>query len=388
MEESFRTLYAEKKDRFFFVIIMFVFFILLSGCENKDQASPVSFSKHELNMVKENIPLSFLGEEAWKVPIQLKEGDFYGASGWIDDHTFLYITELEDHSNIYSYDLRNGENVLLYESKFPIVSLKISPSRKHILIHSSTSSNSASIAIINRTGEEIISKEITSAELVLEWNPFDESTILISTFTEDWEFSALALNMESKSLTEITIPQPFSYWIEKNKLLYLDWDENNPSFLAPLKVFDTVSGENKMILPDIYQVDSFGNRFMTISVEDKEQQKATYRFYDGAFEENGSFEIPHLTRFSDWLIPFYDYNEKQNLFITFVPEYYSEIDLYNEGFTLAVYDLATREMKNIFKDMNNEPINCSPNGVLCLYGHYYEKIINLKTKEVLSIIEE
>lgn len=367
---------------------IFAVVIFLSGCEKDYMAAPLSFSKHETEMEKERIPLSFHGKEAIKIPIEIKQGNFYGASGWIDDHTILYITELNDLSHIYAYNLISGENVLLYESKFPIVTLKISPSRDFILIHSSPSTNRASLIIIDQTGQEIISKEITSSELVLEWNPFDENTVLISAFTEDWEFSTYELNIEKNSLSEIFIPQPFAYWIGKNKLLYLEWDENSPSLLAPLTVFDSENGKIELILPNIYHVDSFRNRFMTIAVEEPDQQKAIYRFYENTFEEISSFRIPHLSRFSDWLIPYYDYNMKNNQFITFIPEYYSDVDLYHDGFRLALYDLESKDMEYIFDGLDNEPISCSPNGVLCLYGHYYEKILNLNTQEVFALIEE
>lgn len=366
-----------------FLLLTFIFLLAVSGCEKEHTAKVLPQAKHDGPLFKESIQSSLV-----QVPIQLKSENFYEISGWLDDYTIVYITESSESSNVYSYDLRTGKSQLLYENQTSIVSLEISPSGDYILIHSSPATNHGQIIILDNQGKVINVNEIPSAEIAYEWNPFDENTVLISAFSEDWEFSTYQLKIVENALLEISIPQPFAYWIEKGKLLYLDWDESTPSFFAPLIEFSLDNKEHHIFVRDVYQVDTFGGVLMTISVEEADQENATYTFYTQTYEKVTSFSIPHLSRFSDWLIPYYDFNRKKDLFITFQPEYSSEEDLYGDGFTLMAYDLKSKEKETILENMENEPIRCSPNGSLCLVGHYFEKLLDLSTKEIVSLIED
>ena len=44
------------------------------------------------------------------------------------------------------------------------------------------------------------------------------------------------------------------------------------------------------------------------------------------------------------------------------------------------------EKKTIMEGLENEPLSCSPSGDVCLYGYYFEKIIDLESKIVTKII--
>jgi hypothetical protein len=47
--------------------------------------------------------------------------------------------------------------------------------------------------------------------------------------------------------------------------------------------------------------------------------------------------------------------------------------------------LNRNEKKSIMEGLENEPLSCSPDGDLCLYGYYFEKLIDLDRKIVLKL---
>ncbi len=397
--EDYRMISLDKKDRGGYVGVIFQWkyrkcmcflglimgLFMLAACEKNLLAEPIPYLTQERELQKK-LPSGDSNVEEFVLPIQVNNGDFYTVSGWLDDHTLLYISELSHGSNVYAYDLTVGSSKLLYESNHPIISLEISPSKEYFLVHSSPASNKANIAFVNNQGEELFSKEIVSAEIEFRWNQFNKDSVLVTSFKEDWTFNTFLVNISDGSLTQVEIPQPFAYWIDESSLVYLDWDEDAPSLFASLELFNIREGSRKKILPNLFQVDSFGEHFLTISVQEENQEKATYTFYSDSLEEIYSFTIPHLSRFSDWLIPYYDYLPNKDTFITFQPLYYTEADIYEDGFQLALHNVKSNEEFVLLEGMQNEPISCSPNGELCLYGYYFEKLLNLETKEIIPIV--
>ena len=79
-------------------------------------------------------------------------------------------------------------------------------------------------------------------------------------------------------------------------------------------------------------------RILTVKIDEDSGSEATYHFYDQELNPTGSFKTPVLTRFSDWLIPYYDYNEKKKTFIAFQPLQNGEVNTYNQGFRLVKYE--------------------------------------------------
>jgi hypothetical protein len=367
----------------FLVSIFLIFFSLLSACTNQQDAKPVPSKDNQ----KPNVSPTPTSED-WKLPITIPEGELYKIGGWISDNQVVYITNLEQSSNIYLYDLLKGESDLLYKSEEPIVTVQISPEQKYILIQSSPSTYEGTITIIDPSGTEIIRQSFESFELAFEWNPYNESELLVSSFNEDWSYQMHLLDIKDNIKTEINLPYPFNKWIGQEEVAFLNWDENTPSFFAPLLKKKLGSEEEKEVFPSVFHFTTFRNLLMAITVNEQDTSQATYSFYNKGFESVFSFSVPHLEMFSGWLVPFYDYNEKKGQFITLKPLKTTEVDSYFDRFELISYDLEKGSTKVILDGMNNEPVSFSPSGEQILYGTRFEKIINLKTKKVYKLIKE
>ncbi|MBT2726541.1 hypothetical protein J7E63_06290 [Bacillus sp. ISL-75] len=336
---------------------------------------------------KPKSPATALGNE-WKLPISIPDGEFYKFVGWLSGTQVLYITNLEQTSSVYQYNLLTGKSELIYKSEYPIVNVQISPSKKRMLIHTSPSSYEGVVTIIDIKGKEQLKKSFASYELAFEWNPYKESEILITKFNEDWSFQVLLLDLNKSNTTELTLPQPFIKWKGENEVAFINWDENNPSLFAPLIDRSLENGMEKTLFSSAIDFSEFRNLLVTVSVNEQDQSMANYSFFDKEMKKLFTFSIPQLTNYSDWLVPFYDYNEQKGQFFTFSPVTSGEADSYTEGFQLLAYNPKNGSSSIIMDGLENEPILLSPTGDALLYGNQFEKIIDIKAKKIYELIKE
>lgn len=367
----------------FQILILLVFASFFSACSHQQDAKPRPSEDND----KQNVPPS-QPEGTWKLPIEVPEGEFYKAAGWYSDHQLLYITNLEQSSSVYLYNLLTGSSELFYKSEVPIVTLQASPSKKNILIQSSPSTYEGQVTILSPEGSEIFKQSIPSYELAFEWNPFNESQILISSFNEDWTYQMLLLDIEQRKTTELALPQPFIKWIGNEEVAYLKWNEDSPSLFAPLMMNNLSNEAEEELFTDVLQFAAYNDILMTVAVKDDEQLQATYTFYDKDKKVLNSFSIPHLTMFSGWLVPYNDLYVSKGEFFTLKPVKSAEADAYREGFELVSYDIDSGDSNVILQDLKNEPILLSPSGEAALYGNRFEKLIVLKTKELRELVEK
>lgn len=337
-------------------------------------------------MEKEAIPPSFHEQEIM-LPIQTESGQFNSVSGWLNNEEIVYITNVGLGSHVYTYNIFTGKDQLIFESESPVASVIASPSGKRLLVHTAPTSFEGIITIIDQNGKEIMSERMEAFDFAFEWNPYDEDQLLLSSFTESWDFSSYQMNLKDKKLIPMQLKEPFAGWKSKDELVYLDWGQEEALLFAPLKQRSIFSEQDKTILDKIYYMKAIKSLIMTITVPSDKINESAYTFLSSDLNKLADLNIPHLTRFSDWLIPYFDFDERDH-FYTFAPLYSSEADTYAEGFQLLSLNIKDGEKTVVFENLENEPLSCSPNGSHCLYGFYFEKLINMDSKEIMPIIKE
>ena len=372
------------RKAFFLWPLLLLLLLVFVGCEKETSTisqPPVNQNKK----VEINSQILTARDLKENLPIPIEEGEFEKVYGWIDGRTIVYSTNIQNYSNVYAYNLAEGKNRLIKKVESSISSLHISPSGEYLLIRSPVSPTEMMISVIRKSGEELYSEKIEASDVAIEWNLYNEQRVLISTFTEDWQSQSFDLSIADKKRTEIEVSNPFSYWYGENGLIYLNWNQNDLSLFANVFTKDLSSQVEKEVLSSIFQMDTFKRSIMTIKIDQDPLSEASYHFYDQELKSIGSFKTPALTRFSDWLIPYYDYNENKNTFISFRPIGNGEVSTYNQGFQLFKYELNRNEKKSIMEGLENEPLSCSPEGDVCLYGYYFEKLIDLDRKIVIKL---
>lgn len=371
------------KSRAFFLWLLLVPALLMIGCEKKEQPQ-INQNKGAASV---DTFISLVDIEQ-NVPIPMEEGEFEKVHGWLSEQTIVYSTNRQNGSNLYAYDLIEGTNELFAKMNTIIDSIYISHAGNYLLVRSFDPISNCFITVMNKKGEIIFSEDIDAFDVTIQWNPYNEERILISTFTDDWQDRTFELSISDQSMSEIELSNPFAYWVNENKLVFIDRDREESSLWADAVTKDLTSGAEKGILPDVFQVNTFKNILMTITGGQDAASDVVYHFYENNLHSADHLVMPSLSLSSDWLVPYYDFIERENLFISFEPLYNDEINEYNTGFQLFTYEVGSKDNNKqlIMNSLENEPISCSPEGNLCLYGYYLEKLIDLGNKTITQLV--
>jgi dipeptidyl aminopeptidase/acylaminoacyl peptidase len=376
--------HKEIRKRSLFQLLILTLLIsssLLSACSIQQNAKP----KDSEDNKKQNNKPSHTGD--WKLPINIPEGEFYKVGGWVNDYQLLYITNVEQTSTIYLYDLLTGKSKKIYKSEVPIVTIQVSPQKKYILVHSSPSTYQGKVTIISSEGSELFEHSFASYELSFEWNPSNDSEVLVSAFNNDWTYQMELIDIGKRTTTELSLSQPFIKWLSDEEMAYLQWDDNQPALTAPLMVQNLKTNKVETLFSEVLQFTANRESIMTITVANQDQGKSIYSFFDQKLKSLFSFSVPNLTIFSGWLVPFFDLNETGR-FITLEPVNSTEADSYSDGFQLVVYDIPKGSNQKIMNGMKNEPVLLAPSGNATLYGNKFEKIIDLTSKKIYNLVKE
>ncbi|MBM4762286.1 hypothetical protein [Bacillus sp. B15-48] len=365
----------------FVIFILLIAIIILSGCIKEKTSHPQPSLNHDFQYDKETPGAKEI------FPITNMQGVFSEVSGWIDNERILYVMNRSEGSFIHMYHLSTGESELLYESEYPIVNTMISPTKDQVLIHSSPSSYVGEIKIISIDGVLLYETRVDSFELEFSWNQENENEILVTAFYEDWTFSSFILNSKEQNIIEIELSQPFILWPVEDDILYLNWDTSDLTLHAALVKESITYGEKQEIVSSAHFIDSSRDFIIAVQTNIREPENAMYTIFNKEFEQVSLFKVNQLSQFSGWLVPYFDLIDSKQIILQFRPQSSGDADLYMNGFRLIEFSLMDGQEEVVFSDLENAPISCSPNGGLCLYGYQFEKLIDVKQKNIIDLIE-
>ncbi|KAB7670026.1 hypothetical protein [Bacillus sp. B1-b2] len=352
------------------IILLFTFFtLILSSCDMRQGNTTTSDKEaKDKKTVKTILP-----------PISPQDGEFVQVYGWINKNIICYSAKTDTDYTVYTYNLHTGKHTSIYKSEYTLANVSIND--HYLLIYNLLSDTEGEIHIIDSKGNKLFSKAITSYETSFAWNPYNENEVLITTFSKEWESKVYKLDINKSTIDEFSKSTPFPKWIATKEVMYLDWDQANPSLYAPLKIYNVESKlEREVQLNSVYFVDQSKDQLFTISSESEYANEAIYRFYDTNLEEKISVSLPRLSKFSNWTVPNYTFYDNQ--LITFVPKTAGDAETYQDGYDLISINMLDGERKELIADIEDQPLQISSDGNYCLYGYYLENLINLNTGEI------
>jgi hypothetical protein len=367
--------------RYRLTLIVFITAILLTGCtQQSHQPHDVSDLEEirKLENEEKYSSVDFLEEQNVN---PISDHDFFSAEGWLDEQNILYLSENAEKSTVYKYNLFTGEKEKLYESNSSIVQLEISPKRNLILVHASPSSYEAEVIIIDQSGNEQTKRTFPSSEVTYSWSPNGDRVFLTS-FDEDWSYQTFILNLKDFSLEKNPVDIPFIQWLSEEEITYLMWDEGEPQLTAPLYRKSLIDHKEVMVGEQMINHANLGDYSFAVQVKDEEESIGSYSFYLEKYDKLiYSFDVQLLPLYSEWLIPHFDYSDRNKLFYTFVP------GAEENKFNLTAIDPKAKKASVILENADNSDIMISPSGEFALYGSYLENVIDLKEAEIKSIVE-
>jgi len=364
------------------LIVICAFLIPLVACQ-KTSTSENQISYHS-GRVDAQIGQKDLSSNKTDVKsIKVDEYTFRSIIGWLSNDELLLNEFLNGKSVLSSYNIFTGKKKELLSEENQIITAELSPSKEYLLLHTSPTNYEAQLTIYSiKTFEKIYETMLESFEISYDWNQFDESKLIVTSFYEDWSFKNFILNLEEQSMNSINLPNPFAIWINENDLAFLDWDTDSPDITAPLKVYK--NGKIEMEIPgqEFYHIFSLDEKFGLIGISEHDQNKSEYLILDRDFNEIGSFQIPHLTSFSGWEVALSDFVSSKDELFLIEPQFSSSTTDYLGDFSLVKKDLKNGEEEVIISKINNAPITCSPDGAFCLSGFQNENIITIKNQTI------
>lgn len=369
-------------------LVVVVIFLLLYGCSTPDRvveyASPI---QRTLEKKSADVKSFFMNGQVKPISISEKQ-KFYAINEWYDQNTLLYSTSDNGVSSLYLHNINTGQHNLFYQGDEFIVKMEANTAYSLFALQTFDKSGISHLRILNKMGKEIFSISDKMEDLQFIWNPYQADELIVTEFLPYLEFQLFHINVTNKEINKIQIDNPYVQWTNKDQIGYLDWNQNEPSFKAPLILFNINTSKAKKWLDDSIMFLSFEDLLVTISVDPKNIEKSLYTFYEAASGEKlKEVVVPVLNTFSEsWWIPNHDYDSKGKLFYYLAPYRSGNLTEYKEGFKLSVLSLVEDKEEVIKVIPNNVPIRLSPDGAWLLFGQQLEQILDVSNNKVYNLV--
>ena len=366
------------KCTYYIVLLLISTFLLLTACEPakdlQDHANKNPDVKGQISIEK----------------LTLKEKDaseMEAIYGWLSSDTILYSKQLknEDLPQLLTWNLKSNEHRVFYNPTAPISAVSISPSKSYVLVSTALDEEKVQNNILNENGDPVYSVSLPAFDITYEWNVYKEGVLFMSNFYEDWTYNSYIVNAKQQTTKMIDHPEPFAQWDSSQGMMFLDWKKGESTLSAPLVRKELNEEKMDSIMLDVVHFKKMKQTLMTIQMNTEKLNRATYAFFNEKYEPINTFSVPFLNSNSDWKIPAYDFNEIKGDFFTFVPEKSINAAQYDGNYSLIKFNWKTNKQVKILDKVKNEPLSCSPDGNLCLYGYRLDKMIDIKGHKMVRI---
>ena len=157
--------------------------------------------------------------EAYEV-LTIDPDDIRFVAGWLDDRRIAYVDH-EESDRLRSFDIETGDMRTLYDDPSTISEVRIHAGGDRILVKTGDDRTEAVIHLLDYDG--MIQNEIfvESSELEIDWDDNDASQLLITAFTEDWQYDVMHYDANDDTLQAVEVPDPFVRWLGTGELVYM-----------------------------------------------------------------------------------------------------------------------------------------------------------------------
>jgi len=315
----------------------------------------------------------------------LEEEGFVENVGWLTDSEILTVATKDETTRLSKYNIYTGSQKTIFETGSSYVTSSISPDKKSIYVQTSPGSYLATVTYIDPDGRSIFEQDIPSYDISFAWNEFSPGEMLLTSFAEDWSFEVSLVDINNKNVSTLDMDQPFVQWKSDDAVIFQDWPTEDIALNAPLMEESLLDGKRTMIAEKLIHFNQFSDSLMTIKGTD-EKGIFEYRFLSPEGDEQSTFTQSLLSRYSDWLVPYYDMIEGKGRFLTFTANGKGAADTDTDGFSLKEWDIFSGKEKVLFTDLPLEPLTCAPKGNACLYGNQLEKVISLVNRNIIHLL--
>ncbi|MER2261800.1 MAG: hypothetical protein ABS934_07270 [Psychrobacillus sp.] len=306
--------------------------------------------------------------------VHLERSKFHSVIGWLSDEEILIVLVDKGEWILKSYSVTKEEWKEIYRTSTPVIQGMIHPSKEMIILHTSNNSSSAEVQLIHKNGVVEQSLYFESAELYMDWHPTDPNLIVFTAFYEDWSYNSMVYDGHTQELKAIDVENPFVKWLDHENLMVFNWSETSldGSNLKHYSIADHSTTDTNW--SNIIDVQNLGDSLVYIQI-DEENMQFKYHLVNKSNGESVDWVSPAVSNYSEWVIPTISIISP-NSFIAFQAKEKGNKDEANQKSIIGKYSIEGEEQYGEIKEL---PIDCSPNGKVCLGGYEKEQWINLNT---------
>ena len=305
--------------------------------------------------------------------ISLKSSSTPSIIGWLTNDEIAFVTHDNGEWSVQSYTISTDSWREVYRTVQPIIQAFIHPNKKEILLHTSINSTTAEVQIIHIDGYLIQSLTFESDELYMDWHPTNPDLIAFSAFYEDWTYDTFVYDGSTQALETIEVPNPFVKWYNENQLMVLEAQESSldGNDLLLYDLSDQTLQDTG--ISHLVDVQNLGESMLYISINEAQKQYE-YGLQKNDTNESVEWTSPAVSNYSEWVIPSYSALDSTNLVLK-KAQASGNVDEIDSQENLV---LITFEGESELGSTETGPIDCSPDGEVCLGGYEKEKWIQLK----------
>lgn len=369
------------------LLFVFVFTSLLCACSLPNlEAEPNPTRTNEWNEEKE-LPPSFF-ESTTILPFDSLSSSFVEVVDWFNDDEILYLEEEDERSYLYKYHIYTGESELFFETDGWIIDVSINTDFSFFAIQTYGIDQTVTLKVITEEGQVKRVIEDLGEEYTVFWNPYDLERMALISFLPDWKFVSYVVDMSEDKIVELDLPNPYVQWLSSSTFAYLQWDEFEPSYHAPLVIYNVENHSKSNWQDEVIAFSSLNNELsFIVTASSPDVLHSTYTFYKGQ-EPYRTIEMPILNTYSEqWWVPFYTYDQKNGLFYYLRPKYSSDFFSYEDGYEFVAYSLEQDSERKIITLEDHVPITISPSGDAVLIGNRFEQIYDVDQGKLIDLVE-
>lgn len=366
-------------------LLLVIFLFVLSAC--REPITPFNqLPKKELVPYQKHISDSFFNRIKKLI---IDDLNFIEISEWYNEDTILYLEEENGLYTLQKFQLLTGKENTFIEMNKPILSVLANIDYTLFAIKTSTKTYDSPLYIVDFEGNIRYKLTEFGEDFSIYWNDYRPEEMLVVSYLPNWDFDVYHLQLEKMQIKKVDIEQTFLQWLSPDIVGYLNWNQFEPSYFAPLYSYNLKANKQQKLMDEIISFFSFPDDwFLTITIDSKMDMFSSYNF----FQKNeliSQIQVPILNTYSDqWWVPFHTFDSKSNTFYFLRPYYSGEYFTYRDGFELVSFEVIAGKEEVLLHVDTNAPIHLSPNGNWLLYGYRYETLIEIGAKKELQLYEK
>lgn len=353
------------------VIVLSLLVLILVGCTQKMDGTVDQINNNKPAIVDKDF------EQVFKTHTISPE-KFHFVADWLTDTKIVFVEMDESVYYVKTFDVKTAKIETLFEEASIIVDVLIHPSKKALLLHTSTDSASAIVKIISTDGALLDEVSIASSELEIEWNDLDQNLVLLTAFYQDWNYDVFLYDGKEGAINLISIDDPFPKWLGTDEIVSVS-EEDNSLEGGNLHIYNHETNKRERSpLEKVLFVDTYEESLLTVQLDEEENALHTISTQDGSVISN--WTMPVVSNYGEWFFPEVSWVSSNAVILPSVEEG-GQLDDLRESYMLV--RVTGGQQQPLSKNVVLGPLSCSPNGEKCLTGISKEHLIDMKTTEEL-----